>query len=154
MLDRHPAVRHVFLASGSCLPLRPVRTLVDYLDARPQTDFIESVTTADVGWTVGGLDDERFNLRFPFSLATPAAAFRCLCRMQRRVGFRRRIPKGIVPHLGSQWWCLTRQHAEIDPAKIPTARCTTRYFVASGSRMKAISRPWYGSIPPRSKAAR
>lgn len=109
MLKEFPQVRHVMLASGSCLPLRPVAELVDYLDARPRTDFIESVTTTDVGWTVGGLDEERFTLRFPFSWRKQRRLFDAYVRLQRRVGFRRNIPEGIVPHLGSQWWCLTRR---------------------------------------------
>jgi hypothetical protein len=108
MLKSFPEVRHVFLASGSCLPLRPVEELVAYLDDRPRTDFIESVTTEDVGWTIGGLDYERFTLRFPFSWRRQRRLFDGYVRLQRRLGFRRRIPKGIVPHLGSQWWCLTR----------------------------------------------
>ncbi len=66
LLDEFPEVHHVFLASGSCLPLRPVQELIDYLGARTRTDFIESVTTADVPWTIGGLDLDRFTLRFPF----------------------------------------------------------------------------------------
>lgn len=53
MLASFPDVRHVYLASGSCLPLRPVQELIDYLADRPRTDFIESATTADVPWTVG-----------------------------------------------------------------------------------------------------
>ena len=44
MLKSFPDVRHVYLASGSCLPLRPVEELIDYLAARPRVDFIESVT--------------------------------------------------------------------------------------------------------------
>ena len=109
MLAEFPGVRHVYLASGACLPLRPVSELIRYLDARPRTDFIESVTTEDVGWTVGGLDLERFTLRFPFSWRKQRRLFDWYVRLQRRVGFRRRIPAGVVPHLGSQWWCLTRQ---------------------------------------------
>lgn len=109
LLARHGDVRHVYLASGSCLPLRPVEELIEYLDARPQTDFIESVTTADVTWTVGGLAEERFTLRFPFSWRKQRRLFDFYVRAQRRVGFRRTIPEGIVPHLGSQWWCLTRR---------------------------------------------
>jgi len=54
MLEEFADVRHVYLSSGSCLPLRPVQELIDYLAARPRTDFIESATTADVPWTVGG----------------------------------------------------------------------------------------------------
>ncbi len=109
MLREFPSVRHVYLASGSCLPLRPVEDLVAYLDERPKTDFIESVTTEDVGWTVGGLDFERFTLRFPFSWRKQRELFDFYVWLQRKVGFRRRIPLGLVPHLGSQWWCLTRK---------------------------------------------
>ena len=53
MLEKFAQVRHVYLASGSCMPLRPVAELQRYLDARPRTDFIESATTADAPWTVG-----------------------------------------------------------------------------------------------------
>jgi hypothetical protein len=109
MLAEFPEVRHVFLASGSCLPLRPVPELIRYLADRPTTNFIESVTTPDVSWTVGGLDTERFTLRFPFSWKRHRYLFDRYVRLQRRIGFKRKIPDRLVPHLGSQWWCLTRQ---------------------------------------------
>jgi Family of unknown function (DUF5927)/Core-2/I-Branching enzyme len=109
MLADFPQVRHVFLASGSCLPIRPVTELQAHLAAHPQTDFIESVTTADVGWTVGGLNKERFTLRFPFSWKRQRRLFDGYVTLQRRLGVSRKIPDGIIPHLGSQWWCLTRQ---------------------------------------------
>ncbi|GAA3858072.1 beta-1,6-N-acetylglucosaminyltransferase [Celeribacter arenosi] len=108
MLEKFPEVQHVYLASGSCLPLRPVGDLQTYLAARPNTDFIESVTTEDVVWTVGGLDIERFTLRFPFSWKRRRRLFDRYVALQRRLGFKRRIPAGLVPHMGSQWWCLTR----------------------------------------------
>jgi len=60
MLREFPGVRHVYLASGSCLPLRPVPELVSYLGERPGTDFIESVAIEDVMWTKGGFDHDRF----------------------------------------------------------------------------------------------
>ena len=109
MLRDFAEVRHVYLASGSCLPLRPVEELRAYLNERPKTDFIESVTTEDVGWTIGGLDFERFTLRFPFSWRKQKWWFDTYVKLQRMVGFRRKIPAELVPHLGSQWWCLTRQ---------------------------------------------
>ena len=109
LLKAHPDIRHVFLASGSCLPLRPVEELIDYLAERPRTDFIESATTADVPWTVGGLDEERFTLRFPFSWKKQRRLFDRYVRFQRRLGLKRRVPEGLVPHMGSQWWCLTRR---------------------------------------------
>ncbi|MEM6371420.1 MAG: beta-1,6-N-acetylglucosaminyltransferase [Pseudomonadota bacterium] len=109
MLKKFADVRHVYLASGSCLPLRPVEELIDYLADRPRTDFIESATTADVPWTVGGLDHERFTLRFPFSWKRQRFLFDKYVDVQRRLKIKRQIPKGLVPHMGSQWWCLTRQ---------------------------------------------
>lgn len=108
MLGAYPKVGHVFMASGSCMPLRPVRELQDYLAAHPKTDFIESVTTADVPWTMGGLDEERFTLRFPFSWRKNRFLFDKYVKVQRLFGYKRKIPNGIVPHMGSQWWCLTR----------------------------------------------
>ncbi len=109
MLETFPDVHHVFLTSGACLPLRPVQELTDYLADRPRADFIESATTSDVTWTVGGLDRERFTLRFPFSWRKNRKLFDAYVRLQRRMNVRRKIPDGLVPHMGSQWWCLSRQ---------------------------------------------
>jgi hypothetical protein len=127
LLREFPQVRHVYLASGACLPLRPVEELARYLEARPRTDFIESVTTEDVGWTVGGLDIERFQLRFPFSWRRRRKLFDAYVRLQRRLGLRRTIPDGVDPHLGSQWWCLTRQTLSAI-LEAPDRRRIDRYF--------------------------
>ncbi|WP_430449873.1 beta-1,6-N-acetylglucosaminyltransferase [Rhodophyticola sp.] len=120
MLAEFPKVRHVYLASGSCLPLRPVEELKEYLAARPHTDFIESVTTQDVEWTVGGLNSERFLFRFRFSWKRHRFLFDRYVELQRTLGLKREMPEGLVPHLGSQWWCLTRQTLSAilqDPAR-------------------------------------
>ena len=108
MLADFPQVTHVLLASRSCLPNNPVRALQAHLSAHPTTDFIESVTTADVGWTIGGLNEERFTLRFPFNWKRQRRLFDGYVSLQRALGFRRKLPHGLIPHLGSQWWCLTR----------------------------------------------
>lgn len=76
MLDRYPGVGHVFLASGSCLPLRPINDLNAYLKSQPDTDFIESVRATDVDWTIGGLGPERFEYYFPLFMAQAALAVR------------------------------------------------------------------------------
>lgn len=127
MLDSFPDVRHIYLASGACLPLRPVAELRDYLDARPTTDFIESATTADVPWTVGGLDRERFTLRFPFSWKKQRWLFDRYVKLQQLLRFKRKMPDGLLPHMGSQWWCLTRQtlRAILDD---PNRTSYDRYF--------------------------
>lgn len=107
MLDRYPDIGHVYLSSGSCLPLRPVQELIDYLDARPNVDFIESASLKDVDWTVGGFDRERFERYFPFSWKRQRRLFDWFIQVQRRLNIKRTIPDGIVPHMGSQWWCLS-----------------------------------------------
>jgi hypothetical protein len=153
MLASFPAVRHVFLASGSCLPLRPVGELVAYLDRHPQTDFIESVTTADVGWTVDGLDIERFTLRFPFSWRRHRRLFDLSVALQRRLGLRRRIPEGLVPHLGSQWWCLTRQTLTAlldDPRRAAFDRYFRHVWIPDESYFQTLVRLYSRDVQSRS----
>lgn len=153
LLARHSDVRHVFLASGACLPLRPVEELVAYLDARPQTDFIESVTTSEVTWTVGGLAEERFTLRFPFSWRKRRGLFDFYVGLQRRLGFRRRIPAGIVPHLGSQWWCLTRRTLSAileDPGRARHDAYFRRVWIPDESYFQTLARLYSSQIESRS----
>ncbi|MGB3148211.1 MAG: beta-1,6-N-acetylglucosaminyltransferase, partial [Paracoccaceae bacterium] len=127
LLDRHPEVGHAYLMSGACLPLRPCAELVNYLADHADTDFIESVTTDDVPWIIDGLAKERFTLRFPFSWRTHRRLFEAYVALQRRVGFRRRIPAGLTPHMGSQWWCLTRRTL-LSILKDPRRQEFDRYF--------------------------
>lgn len=153
LLAGFPDVRHVFLASGSCLPLRPVREMVDYLTERPMTNFIESVTTEDVPWTVGGLDTERFTLRFPFSWKRQRRLFDGYVRLQRRYGFQRTIPDGLVPHLGSQWWCLTRQTLTAileDPDRPVYDRYFSKVWIPDESYYQTLVRLYSTNIESRS----
>lgn len=153
MLESFPDVRHVYLASGSCLPLRPVQELIDYLAARPQTDFIESATTADVPWTVGGLDSERFTMRFPFSWKKNRFLFDRYVALQRRLGLKRKIPNGLVPHMGSQWWCLTRQTLSAilqDPQRKTYDRYFSRVWIPDESYYQTLARLYSRKIESRS----
>lgn len=153
MLAAFPQVDHVFLASGSCLPIRPVRALQAHLAALPHTDFIESVTTADVGWTVGGLNEERFTLRFPFSWKRQRRLFDGYVSLQRALRFRRRIPAGLVPHLGSQWWCLTRptlQAILTHPDRPRLDRYFRRVWIPDESYFQSLVRQVSSRIESRS----
>ena len=153
MLQEFAEVRHVFLASGSCLPLRPVEELKAYLATRPRVDFIESVTTEDVGWTIGGLDVERFTLRFPFSWRSQRKLFDGYVRLQRRVGYKRRVPDGLVPHLGSQWWCLTRQTLSAileSPERDEIDRYFRRVWIPDESYFQTMVRQFSANVESRS----
>ncbi len=153
MLDQNPGVSHVYLASGSCLPLRPHAELVSYLAEHSGTDFIESVTTKDVQWIVDGLEIERFTLRFPFSFRKQRALFDSYVRLQRRLGVQRRIPDGLEPHLGSQWWCLTRRTllSILDDPKRPVYdRYFRRVWIPDESYFQTLARLYSTRIESRS----
>lgn len=153
MLDSFGSVRHVYLTSGTCLPLRPVDELVQYLSERPKIDFIESATTTDVPWTVGGLELERFTLFFPFSWRRNRWLFDRAVDFQRFFRIRRRIPKGIVPHMGSQWWCLTRQTLSAildDPDKGIYDKFFKRVWIPDESYFQTLARLYSLNIESRS----
>ena len=153
MLEKFPSARHVYLASGTCLPLRPVEELVRYLDDRAETDFIESVTTEDVPWTKGGLDHERFTLRFPFSWKRQRRLFDRYVRVQRKLKVRRRIPDGIVPHMGSQWWCLTRETLSVilyHPRRAEFDRYFRRVWIPDESYFQSLVRLVSDQVESRS----
>lgn len=153
LLAEFAHVDRVFLASGACLPLRPISELRAFLDESPQTDFIESATTADVPWTVGGLDRERFTLRFPFSWKRRRGIFDAYVRLQQFVGVKRRIPNGLVPHMGSQWWCLTRKTLDAilnDPKRRQYDRYFRRVWIPDESYFQTLVRKHATRIQSRS----
>jgi hypothetical protein len=143
LLADHPRVTHVALISGSCLPLRRVDELRAFLAARPGTDFIESVAVEDVPWAQGGLDAERFTLHFPFDWQRQRRLFDQAVAVQRRLGVRRRVADGIVPHLGSQWWCLTRPTLQAilsHPRRAELARYFARVWIPDESWFQTLAR--------------
>ncbi|NNF24269.1 MAG: glycosyl transferase [Rhodobacteraceae bacterium] len=153
MLHEFPDVRHVYLASGSCLPLRPVEELRAYLAENPRTNFIESVTTKDVPWTIGGLDNERFTFSFPFSWKRQRFLFDRYVALQRLLGATRRLPDGLVPHLGSQWWCLTRQTLSAildDPNRAMYERYFRKVWIPDESYYQSLVRLYSDKVESRS----
>lgn len=153
LLARRPDLGHVYLASGSCLPLRPVSALRAYLAARADVDFIESATTADVPWTVGGLSEERFTLRFPFSWRRQRRLFDAWVDLQRRLRLSRPLPPGIEPHMGSQWWCLTRGTLTAilrDPRRDELDRFFRRVWIPDESYFQTLARRHSRRVESRS----
>lgn len=143
LLEAHPEVGHVMLISGSCLPIKPVTELKAFLARHPKTDFIESVTIADVPWAAGGLSEERFTLSFPFPWKRRRRLFDLWVDLQRRTKRRRAIPDRLQPHLGSQWWCLTRATLErilTDPDRDALDRYFRRVWIPDESYFQSLVR--------------
>ncbi|EYR80478.1 Core-2/I-branching enzyme [Shinella sp. DD12] len=126
LIRRAPAASsHVYLLSGSCMPIRPLAELRAFLDAQPDTEFIESETT---DWITGGLREERLRFWFPFGIKSHPLLFNSLTRLQKKLKVKRRFPTGLTPRFGSQWWCLTSKTCEKILAWIEKHPARYRYF--------------------------
>lgn len=153
MLRAFPQVAHVYAASGACLPLRPIAELANWLSRHPDTDFIESVNMADVNWTKGGLSDERFTLYFPVAYKRSKWLFDRLVDIQRRLRIRREFPDTIEPHIGSQWWCLTRETLGAilnDPSRPQFDRYFRHVWIPDESYFQTLVRVYARKIESRS----
>jgi hypothetical protein len=74
-------------------------------------------------------------------------------QLQRAVGFKRRIPNGIVPHMGSQWWCLTRATLSAileDPDREVYDRYFRRVWIPDESYFQTLVRLYSQQIESRS----
>ena len=154
MLDAFPDVHHVYLSSGACLPLRPVAELIDY-PRRPAPRRLHRKRPPppkSVGPLAGWIR-KRFTLRFPFSWRRNRKLFDTYVKLQRATGLRRRIPDGLVPHMGSQWWCLTRQTLSAilqDPRRRAYDRYFRRVWIPDESYFQTLARLYSTHIESRS----
>lgn len=153
LLADHPEVEHVVLISGACLPIKPLAELQAFLARNRDTDFIESVTIGDVPWTKGGLSEERFTLSFPFAWKRHRRLFDIWVETQRLVGRRRPFPPDLAPHMGSQWWCLSRRtlvRILTDPARPALDRFFRRVWIPDESYYQTLVRLYGTHVESRS----
>ncbi|HAB37675.1 MAG TPA: glycosyl transferase [Rhodobacteraceae bacterium] len=153
MLAEFPKVGHVMLSSGSCLPCKSAQELSDFLSTRQGTDFIESVSVENEEWVQDGLSVERFKMFFPFSWKTQRRLFECTTWIQRKLRINRRRPDNLIPHLGSQWWCLTRETlAKImnDPRRSAYDRYFSKTWIPDESYFQTLARKHSDRLESRS----
>ena len=151
-LNTWPDITHACLLSGSCLPVKPVSEFLAMLDAAPDTDFIESVPAADGAWVKSGLSEERFTLWFPFSWQKQRWLFDRSVDVQRALGIRRKLPKGLVPHLGAQWWCLSSATLRAilnDPARAQYDRYFRHAWIPDEGYFQSLARKHSQQITQR-----
>ncbi len=144
---------HVMLISGDSLPIRAPAEFIAFLQANPDVDFIESVAIGDNNWITGGLGIERFTLSFPFSWKRQRRFFDFWVEVQRKFRLKRRIPNGLRPHIGSQWWCLSRQTLKAilnDPAKPQSDAYFRKCWIPDESYFQTLARNHARTIESRS----
>lgn len=97
---------YVHLLSAADFPIRPIEDLEKFLGQNAGKDFVECCDITKRKWVKGGLSLERFWFYFPVNFRTQRKTFDCLVYLQRIWRIRRKIPLGMIPHMGSQWWTL------------------------------------------------
>jgi len=153
ILVKWPDTGHVMLISGDSLPIRAPADFIAFLQANPDVDFIESVAIGENNWITGGLGIERFTLSFPFSWKKQRRLFDFWVELQRKLRLKRRIPDGLRPHIGSQWWCLSRQTLKAilnDPAKPKNDAYFRKCWIPDESYFQTLARNHARTIESRS----
>lgn len=110
-LAAFPSATHFYLISGDCCPVKSAAHVHAALAADP-ADHIEAVDFFTSGWIRTGMREERLVYRHWFNERRQPRLFYAALALQRRLGLRRRLPKGLPIMIGSQWWCLRRSTAE------------------------------------------
>ena len=153
LLNEFVDVNHVLLSSGACLPLRHAAEMVATLQKTPKADFIESVSVEHATWIMGGLSEERFTLYYPFNWRRQRVLFDWFVEFQRRWNIRREIPRPLRPHMGSQWWCLSRATLSAilnDPKRPRYERYFRRNWIPDESYFQTLARLHATHIKSRS----
>lgn len=98
---------YFMLISGSCMPVKPVHLLEQYL-AESGKDHIEAVNAETTKWVTAGLQKQRWSKYHFFNWRFQPWRFDTSLKIQRKLKISRKIPLRHTAHMGSQWWCLRR----------------------------------------------
>lgn len=96
---------YFMLISGSCMPVKPIRFLGQYLK-ETGGDHIEAVDAIKHRWVTAGLQKRRWTKYHFFNWRFQPNRFHASLALQEKLKVNRTVPKGHTPHMGSQWWCL------------------------------------------------
>lgn len=112
LVESGRAYDHAMLLSGADYPIRSAAELKAFLARHRNREFIEAVDPSEARWMVGGLNQERYRYHHFLDWRRRPRLHHWFWRVQARLGLRRRLPKGLKPAFGSQWWALTRRSVE------------------------------------------
>ncbi len=104
-------ITHYFLISGDCYPSKSGVTIRRELAANDR-DFIETNDFLDSDWIKTGLKEDRLIYRHFVNERERPNLFYGLLNLQRRLGLKRGLPKGLRVKIGSQWWLLRASTVE------------------------------------------
>lgn len=153
LLQACPEVDQICHLSGDTLPLRPVAEFLDHIKKYVGVDMIESFSAQDDNWIIDGLGVERFKYWFPFVWRQQRRMFDYSVQLQRKLRVSRRMPIGLEPFVGSQWWCLTRKTMDAilnDPCRKEYDRFFRWCWIPDESYFQTLARKHSSRIESRS----
>jgi hypothetical protein len=98
---------YVVLLSGADYPIRSTAELKQFLEVNNGKEFIECVDPTKDRWVQQGLSTERYEVFHYINWRTHPVLFSKSEKFQKKIGIKRKMPLGLEPRLGSQWWALT-----------------------------------------------
>ena len=105
-LREQPTAERLILLSGQDYPIKPAKQIHEFLlDAHPGTSFMEYHRLPRSDWGPDGGLSRISDIHF-------RVAGRRRSLRNTSFGLPRRLPSGVVPYQGGQYWSLTRQAAE------------------------------------------
>ncbi|WGI21332.1 DUF5928 domain-containing protein [Amylibacter sp. IMCC11727] len=109
--DAFPDATHFYMVSGDCMAIKPATYTHRFLDEN-DVDFIENNDFFESDWIKTGMKEDRLYYRHFFNERQNKALFYNSYKLQKSLGIKRDVPKGMSIKIGSQWWCLRRRTVE------------------------------------------
>lgn len=122
-----PDATHFYMVSGDCMAIKPATYARRFLDEN-DVDFIENNDFFESDWIKTGMKEDRLYYRHFFNERAHKALFYNAYRLQKKLGLKRDIPKGIEIKIGSQWWCLRRRTVESVLRFVQDRKDVVRFF--------------------------
>jgi hypothetical protein len=101
------AFDYTVLLSGSDYPIKPISALKAFMSHNNSQEYIECVDPEQNAWVAHGMAKERYQYHHWFTWRDNPRLLGYSINAQKKLGVKRRLPKPLKAHFGSQWWALT-----------------------------------------------
>ena len=94
---------YYYLLSEYCWPSNKLSSLKFFLSKNKKISYIDC---KDKSWITGGIREDRFLYRHFFDKSKHPVLHRYGYILQKKIGFKKKLPENIEIKYGSQWWCI------------------------------------------------